>query len=172
MVSGSVSGSDWVGGIVGRNAGTVKGCCFAGSSSSVTAHTSIAWVGGVVGCNYYGTITGCCFAGDSVSGTGSGAYVGGVVGYNYGGTITNCYWQAGPGQGVGQGTGNTTPVANDNWNNAIAAMNEALKQAGCDDISYKPGTDGKPVLVASGSNTTELPGLTQKVLDAARVIGL
>ena len=36
---------------------------------------------------------------------------------------------------------------------------------------YKLEND-KPVLVASGSNTTELPGLTQKVLDAARAVGL
>ena len=63
-------------------------------------------------------------------------------------------------------------MKNGNWTDAIDAMNEALKQAGCSDISYKPGTDGKPVLVASGSNTTELPGLTQKVLDAARAVGL
>ena len=175
MVSGNVSGYDWVGGVVGRNAGTVKGCCFAGSSSSVTAHTSIAWVGGVVGCNY-GTVEGCCFAGDSVTASGTGAAAGGVVGYNSSsGIITDCYWQqgtGGPSQGVGDGDGDTTPVTDGNWNAAIAAMNEALKQAGCDDISYKPGTDGKPVLVASGSNTTELPGLTQKVLDAARAVGL
>ena len=157
MVSGSVSGSDWVGGIVGRNAGTVKGCCFAGSSSSVTAHTSIAWVGGVVGCNYYGTITGCCFAGDSVSGSSA---VGGVVGANSNGSITACYWQAGPGQGVGDGDGGTTPVQG-NWNNVNLPDGFEL-------------VDGKPVpsVIANRNSTPEVSGLTQRVLDTARLFGL
>ena len=32
--------------------------------------------------------------------------------------------------------------------------------------------NGKPVLVADNSNNPELPGLTQKVLDVARAVGL
>ena len=173
MVSGSVSGSDWVGGIVGRNAGTVKGCCFAGSSSSVTAHTSIAWVGGVVGCNY-GTVEGCCFAGDSVTASGTGAAAGGVVGYNGSGSITDCYWKKdtnGPDLGVGQndgiGTLDVKQIKDDvTMQDAIDAMNKYLT-----DYQYK-WESSQIVLVANSSNTTELPGLTQKVLDAARAIGL
>ena len=163
----SVSGGTGVGGVVGTNGGTIQGCMVSGSVSGNDL------VGGVAGDNF-GTVKGCCFAGDSVSGSN---YVGGVVGHYYTGSITACYWQAGtggPSQGVGFGDGgeNCEKVEGGNWSNAIDAMNEALKQAGCSDVSYKPDTDGKPVLVADGSSTSELPGLTQRVLDVVRAVGL
>ena len=174
MVSGSVSGNDYVGGIVGCNInnGIVKGCCFAGNS--VTADDSYAYVGGVVGSNL-GNITACCFAGDSVTGTGDGAYVGGVVGADESsGIITDCYWQAGqngPSKGVGQNDGTGTPdvtqIKEDvTMQTAIAAMNNYL-------TGYQYELKGDQiVLVADNSNNPEVPGLTQRVLDAARVFGL
>ena len=84
-VSGSVSGNDYVGGVVGyNNRGTVTGCTFS-VSGSVSGGED---VGGVVGYNNGGTVTGCTF---SVSGSVSGGEdVGGVVGYNNGGTVTGC----------------------------------------------------------------------------------
>ena len=172
MVSGDVSGTSRVGGVVGINDGIVKGCCFSDGSVAGTNY-----VGGVVGNNIGGTVEGCCFAGDNVSGS-ENANVGGVVGDSSGGKVTACYWQTGtggtPSGGVGgyPGDTHTIEVKDGDWTEAIDAMNEALKQAGCDDISYEPGADGKPVLVANSSNTTELPGLTQRVLDVARVFGL
>ena len=83
-VSGSVSGNDYVGGVVGLNRGSVKDCDFTGSVSG--GH----YVGGVVGYNNGGTVTGCIFSG---SGSVSGVYnVGGVVGYNISsGNVKNCY---------------------------------------------------------------------------------
>ena len=84
-VSGTVSGSYNVGGVVGyNNGGTVTGCIFSGSGSVSGKN----YVGGVVGYNYSGTVTGCIFSG---SGSVSGEwYVGGIAGRNNG-TVKNCY---------------------------------------------------------------------------------
>jgi len=76
---GRFSGVDGVGGLVGRNAGTITDCS---SSASVSGAFGI---GGLVGIND-GKITGCYSSGD-VCGFSS---VGGLVGFN-GGTISNCY---------------------------------------------------------------------------------
>ena len=103
-VSGSVSGNNFVGGVVGDNRGNVINCAFSGSVSG-SDH-----VGGVVGynsgsvenCYNTGTVNGSIEAGGVVGhnsgnvencyniGEVSGNYVGGVVGYNNG-SITNCY---------------------------------------------------------------------------------
>jgi hypothetical protein len=77
--TGSVSGNDRVGGLVGESYGTITNCYSTGSVSG--NH----WVGGLVG-ESYGTITNCYSTG-SVSGN---WWVGGLVGESYG-TITNCY---------------------------------------------------------------------------------
>ena len=82
--TGSVSGGDYVGGLVGRNSsgGAITGSYAAGSVSGGDLH-----VGGLVG-NNSGAITGS-YATGSVSG---GDYVGGLVGNNSGGgAITGSY---------------------------------------------------------------------------------
>jgi hypothetical protein len=82
--TGSVSGSSYVGGLVGDNwYGAISNCY---SSSTVWGYRS---VGGLVGLNY-GTITNCYSNGD-VWGTEDN--VGGLVGYGRG-TIANCYSEA------------------------------------------------------------------------------
>lgn len=79
-------GSEYVGGVVGRNDGTVSNCYNTGSVRGIYA-------GGVVGINY-GTVdkesntVDNCYNTGAVSGS---LYVGGVVGYNSAGTINNCY---------------------------------------------------------------------------------
>ena len=120
-------------------------------------------VGGIAGYNNEGTIQGCMVSG-SVSGS---DWVGGVVGNDYGGTITDCYWQAGtggPSQGVGNGGGDTTEVEG-NWTQYA----DKLKQY---DIVI--GNDNKPVpsVIANRNNNPEVSGLTQRVLDTARLFGL
>ena len=157
----SVSGGTGVGGMVGTNGGTIQGCMVSGSVSGNDL------VGGVAGDNH-GTVKGCCFAGGSVSGSN---YVGGVVGYYYTGSITACYWQAGtggPSQGVGFGDGgeNCEKVEGGDWTDAIDAMNKYLTG-----YQYEL-KGGQIVLVASNSNTPEVSGLTQKVLDTVRALGL
>ena len=138
-VSGTVSGSLCVGGVVGDNRGSVENCYNTGSVTS-----SGSPVGGVVGyndsggsvtnCYNTGTVTGTddyvggvggvvgwnissgnvtnCYNTGAVSG---GKYVGGVVGYNRG-TVTGCYFLKQNGmneslQGIGDGSGTTGATA-------------------------------------------------------------
>ena len=158
-VTGTRSGA-FVGGVVGQNAGTIKSCCFV--SGSVSGNGD---VGGVVGCNYYGTITGCCFAGDSLSGSSA---VGGVVGASNG-DITNCYWQTDRNGNLSKGVGDsndyfpdlTTPV--DNWNDIKDGA--FTSRFTVDSTTHKP----VPSAIANKNNTPEVSGLTQRVLDTARV---
>ena len=83
--TGSVSGSVYVGGLVGSNRGIVTNCY---ATAIVSGDDN---VGGLVGNNGMygggGTITNCYSTG-SVSGK---YYVGGLVGLNWSATITNCY---------------------------------------------------------------------------------
>ncbi|MEG0018007.1 MAG: GLUG motif-containing protein, partial [Hydrogenoanaerobacterium sp.] len=81
-VSGTVTGTINVGGIVGyNNGGTITNCYNSGTVKGTGNYT-----GGIAG-NNSGTITGCRNSG-AVTGTGN--YTGGIAGYNYNGTIENC----------------------------------------------------------------------------------
>ncbi len=87
LEGGSVSGNWQVGGLVGRNLGTIRNCS---SNGSISGNGAYYTVGGLVGTG--GTITDCHSSG-SVSGNGPyGGYAGGLVGT--GGTITNCWSSA------------------------------------------------------------------------------
>ena len=77
---GSLSGDDYVGGLVGWSAGTVSGCS---SSASVTGDEH---VGGLSGRNDYGTMSDCSSSG-SVTGN---KYVGGLVAFNSFSTTSDC----------------------------------------------------------------------------------
>ena len=83
-VSGSVSGSDHVGGVVGYNdGGRVENCYNTGAVSGGVE------VGGVVGSNSFSATVTNCYNTGKVSGNRD---VGGVVGDNsFGATVTNCY---------------------------------------------------------------------------------
>ena len=85
VVNSYVFSSDFVGGVVGDNNGTVQNCY---NTGAVAAASSLAYVGGVVGFNG-GTVQNCYNTG-VVTGTNDRAYVGGVVGANNG-TVQNCY---------------------------------------------------------------------------------
>ena len=128
-VSGSVSGTDCVGGVVGsQKAGSIIGCC----TSATVKGTH--YVGGVAG-EKWGTMTACyatgnvtleiasqknlygggvvglnggsrvlaCYATGNVTSTGSSTvnvYIGGFCGYNST-TVTACYWKNNKEQGIG-----------------------------------------------------------------------
>ena len=80
--SGNITGTEsCIGGVVGQNKGTVTGCTVSVNISNNQ------YAGGVVGENI-GTVTACHATGD-VTGTEEAA--GGVVGWNYYGTVTACY---------------------------------------------------------------------------------
>ena len=75
-------GSGYVGGVVGNSDGTIENCSVSGSVSGT------AYVGGVVGVQWFGSITGCSSSA-TVKGMGD---VGGVAGQtNAGATLTACY---------------------------------------------------------------------------------
>lgn len=138
-VSGSVSGTDCVGGVVGsQKAGSIIGCC----TSATVKGTH--YVGGVAG-EKWGTMTACyatgnvtleiasqknnfgggvvglnggsrvlaCYATGNVTSTGSSTgkvHIGGFLGNNYT-TVTACYWKNNHEQGIGYNKENIVPEA-------------------------------------------------------------
>ena len=93
---GSVSGNNRVGGLVGRNLGTIS-TCYATGNASGSSSLRPSRVGGLVGRND-GTIRACYATGNA---TGTGDNVGGLVGQNTGGTMSACY---ATGNATGTGT--------------------------------------------------------------------
>ena len=158
-VSGSVSGTDCVGGVVGsQKAGSIIGC-----SSSATVKGK-HYVGGVAG-EKWGTMTACyatgnvtleiasqknnfgggvvglnggsrvlaCYATGNVTSTGSSTgnvHIGGLFGDSYT-TVTACYWKNNQDRGY-----KTAPESTKvdgtyvTWQKAVDAMNTALQNAG------------------------------------------
>ena len=95
-VSGSVSGNNYVGGVVGQNRGTFENCDFTGTV------TGGWYVGGIVGYNGTGATVSNCYNTGQVNDSGNS--VGGVVGYNdSSASVANCYYQTGKGATVGVG---------------------------------------------------------------------
>ena len=132
-VSGSVSGTVYVGGVVGvQIGGSITGC-----SSSATVKGTVD-VGGVAGqTNSNATMT-ACYATGNVTSTGSSTvnvYIGGFCGYNST-TVTACYWKNNKEQGIGYNkVGTDTEVTKVDgtdvtWQKAVDAMNTALQNAG------------------------------------------
>ena len=164
-VSGSVSGTKCVGGVVGaQKAGSITGC-----SSSATVKGTVD-VGGVAG-EKWGSMTACyatgnvtleidspknlsggglvgfnggsgvlaCYATGNVTSTGSSTgnvHIGGLLGDNYT-TVTACYWKNNQERGY-----KTAPESmkvdgtNVTWENAVDAMNRALQNA-CSEWRYE-----------------------------------
>ena len=86
VVDSYFKGNDSVGGVCGKNAGTITNCYNAGN---LTAIESSAAIGGICGYNNGGTVTNCYNTG-TVTATGSVASVGGVCGCSIA-PISNCY---------------------------------------------------------------------------------
>ena len=158
-VSGSVSGTKCVGGVVGaQKTGSITGC-----SSSATVKGTVC-VGGVAG-EKWGSMTACyatgnvtleidspkdlsggglvgfnggsgvlaCYATGNVTSTGSSTgnvHIGGLFGDNYT-TVTACYWKNNQERGY-----KTAPESMKvdgtyvTWENAVDAMNRALQNVG------------------------------------------
>ena len=131
-VSGSVSGTVYVGGVVGvQIGGSITGC-----SSSATVKGTVD-VGGVVGqTNESATLT-ACYATGNVTSTGSSTgyvHIGGFLGDNYNTTVTAGYWKNNHEQGIGYNRESTGATKVDGsvvtWQKAVDAMNTALQNAG------------------------------------------
>ena len=158
-VSGSVSGTKCVGGVVGaQKAGSITGC-----SSSATVKGTVD-VGGVAG-EKWGSMTACyatgnvtleidspknlsggglvgfnggsgvlaCYATGNVTSTGSSTgnvHIGGLFGDNYT-TVTACYWKNNQERGYKTAPESTKVDGTDvTWQKAVDAMNTALQTAG------------------------------------------
>ena len=144
-VSGSVSGTDCVGGVVGsQKAGSIIGCC----TSATVKGTH--YVGGVAG-EKWGTMTACYATGNVTLEIASqkNNFGGGVVGLNGGSRVLACY-ATGNVTSTGSSTGKvhiggflgnnyTTVTAPEStkvdgtyvtWQKAVDAMNTALQNAG------------------------------------------
>ena len=132
------NGSDnyYAGGVVGSNGAscTLTACYATGNVTGTGTGSGSIYVGGVTGDNASGTLTACYHAAETVSGP-DGA-TGGVTGRNYDAnvgipSITACYWQNNQAQGIGNNqagtTDGTTQVADDDWTEAMKAMNAALQ---------------------------------------------
>ena len=151
LVSNDI-GTCFAGGVVGNNGGfSTLQACYAWGSVIGSKSSGTVYVGGVTGSNDLGTLTACYHAKGTVSGP-DGA-TGGVAGRNfkglpYSGIITACYWGGnGQTQGIGEdqvGTGGTTQVTDDLWQNALAHMNAALNKSGW---TYRLGGGNLPELV-------------------------
>ena len=117
------------------------------STGNVTVENNIAsysYVGGVVGQNTVRANLTACYATSDVIGDGN--YVGGVVGYNAQGRVSACYWSGNVLEGIGQdmSDGGDATEVEDNWTEAMNAMNKELTSAGIDWL-YATGSDGVPL---------------------------
>ncbi len=83
LVRVNVTGSEFVGGLVGYNEGTISDSSVAGTVSGYSE------VGGLTGYNFTGTISNCSSTG-AVTGGDSSGYLGGLVGYSNG-VISDCF---------------------------------------------------------------------------------
>ena len=138
----NISGSNYVGGLVGANVGTITSCYAAGSASGASD------VGGLVGYNS-GTIT-SCYAAGPVSGT---DYVGGLVGWNNDSAITSCYatgsvsgvYKVGGLAGYNLGTITSCyaagPVSGTDYVGGLAGWNDSGAIASCYAAGPVSGTD-------------------------------
>ena len=193
--TGTVAGTNYVGGIVGYSYGSITNCYNTGSvTGTVTGSTYVGgiaghmgsssiitncyntgtvagtnYVGGIVG-HIYGSITNCYNTG-TVTGSNS---VGGIVGYSSGGSITNCY-----------NTGSVTDtVTGSNSVGGIVGYNNAGTVTYCYFLKVTGGINGNinnvignpastpttcGTFVANGNMTSPLTGTLQSTMNTNAV---
>ena len=127
-VSGTISGSELIGGIAGYN--TTSGAQIIACSNTASINGSDD-VGGICGDNNQSTVLACYNTGEIKKDSEDG---GAICGYNRG-TVTSCYYT--------KGTGVGTQVTE--WNDAIDDMNSALQTAGYS-YQYELGSNELPVI--------------------------
>jgi hypothetical protein len=107
--SGGTSFNNYIGGLVGTNAGTIDNCYVTGTITAPTKNN----VGGLVGNNYSGGTIKNSYSAANVTGA---DHVGGVAGQQNGGRMENCY-------AIGTVTGNSGVGGLVGWNVAPASQN-------------------------------------------------
>ena len=131
VVGGSVVGMvRYIGGIAGRNTGTIRACSTSTTVTLTFEGTGVKNSGGIVGENG-GTIL-ACYATGSI--TGSAASKGAISGERTGISSEHiaCYWSGDTEKGVGSGSadGTTKVEGSVTWETAMTAMNTALSGTG------------------------------------------
>ena len=136
-VSGSVSGTVYVGGVAGQtnSSATLTACYATGNVTIEIAPKKNIAGGSLVGFNG-GNGVRACYATGNVTSTGSSTgyvHIGGFLGDNYT-YLTACYWKNNHEQGIGNNTKSTKATKVDGtdvtWQKAVDAMNTALQNAG------------------------------------------
>ena len=141
LMGGSVSGSSYVGGLMGDTHGTVSNAYATGIvSGSLSGDT---FVGGLVGVNW-GLITSSYTTGNVSGGAGS-LYIGGLVGFNSNGTISNAY-ATGNVSGSLSGGNNVGGLVGDNQGGTITNSYATGNVSGVDNVGGLVGENA-----ASGS---------------------
>ena len=100
--SATVKGTHYVGGVAGEKWGTMTACYATGNVTLEIASQKNNFGGGVVGLNGGSRVL-ACYATGNVTSTGSGTgnvHIGGFLGDNYT-TVTACYWKNNHEQGIG-----------------------------------------------------------------------
>ena len=100
--SATVKGTRHVGGVVGEKWGTMTACYATGNVTLEIASQKNLYGGGVVGLNGGSRVL-ACYATGNVTSTGSSTgyvHIGGFLGNNYT-TVTACYWKNNHEQGIG-----------------------------------------------------------------------
>lgn len=167
--TGTVSGADFVGGLVGNNYwGTVQ------QSYATGAVTGVHYVGGLVGFSSGGGATvNQSYATGAVSG---GSYVGGLFGAKFG-TVASSYWDVQTsGTSVGSGIGDTSGVTG----LTTAQMMDSASFAGFDFASvwasagngFRPQLYGVSGVVGVRASATMAYGDAVPTLGASNYLGL
>lgn len=137
-VSGSVSGTVYVGGVAGQtnSSATLTACYATGNVIIEMASKKNIAGGGLVGMNAGSSLL-ACYATGNVTSTGSSTgyvHIGGFLGNNYANVMTACYWKNNHEQGIGYNKKSTEATKVDGsvvtWQKAVDAMNTALQNAG------------------------------------------
>ena len=130
--SATVKGTHYVGGVAGEKWGTMTACYATGNVTLEIASQKNLYVGGVVGLNGGSRVL-ACYATGNVTSTGSSTgnvHIGGLFGDSYT-TVTACYWKNNQERGY-----KTAPESTKvdgtyvTWQKAVDAMNTALQNAG------------------------------------------
>ena len=166
----TITGYQYIGGIVGyNNGGTVENCHVLSTVTVLGTKASAVYHGGIVGSNG-GTVRGCTSAAtvSYQSSTYNMGYYGGIVGYNNG-TIQSCLVYGGSVSGtyrVGVVVGyNSGTLTNNHYSGVMLNGSEAFLNAGVGDGS-QDGTryicaiipyEGVTLSIPSVSATTEYP---------------
>ena len=110
--SATVKGKHYVGGVAGEKWGTMTACYATGNVTLEIASQKNNFGGGVVGLNGGSTVL-ACYATGNVNSKGrstGNVHIGGLFGDNYT-AVTACYWKNNQEQGIGRNQQSTAPEA-------------------------------------------------------------